>query len=328
MSKESPVGASAVSDVMEKSVREMQNTARTIVAYIEWVYSTKPDPGSALLAWTVEIVGHKVGRSQSSVPDVRTACERRKRKSCRKALVQFDELVMLMTIEKPKDKDKIRNCIGIKLDHVDRSDDVVVGGTTDRVVKARFVHRVPRQQRQQTSAEIVGGEMKARVSDLWSGTFRWDVQLAGSQPRDRRKIITHRRAVKDVTLQDATVNAACVASVRVTGTVMEAREDKARWFCIRREVELAKCGFSVECEGCRVAASGDEVSRPHGKECRERIRVDTLCDDAGQERVRAAEERLAPAASAARAEVAQEGQASPARAEVGARTKRRLKRRV
>ena len=166
---------------------------------------------------------------------------------------------------------------------------------------------------QQTSAETAGGELRARVSDLWSSTLRWDVQLAGSQPRDRRKIFTHARVVKDVTLQDATVNAACVASVRVTGTVMEPREDKARWFCSRREVELAKCGFSKDCEGCRVAASGDEVSRPHGKECRERIGVAVMCDDARQQRLRTAEERLAPAASAARAEVAQEGQASPAR---------------
>ena len=61
-----------------------------------------------------------------------------------------------------------------------------------------------------------------------------------------------------------------------------------------------------------MAASGDEVLRPHGKECRERIRVDTMCDDAGQGRLRAAEERLTPAASAAKAEVAQESQASPA----------------
>ena len=38
---------------------------------------------------------------------MRTACERRKRKSCRKALVKFDELVMLMTIEKHKDKGKL-----------------------------------------------------------------------------------------------------------------------------------------------------------------------------------------------------------------------------
>ena len=31
-----------------------------------------------------------------------------------------------MTIEKPKDKDETRNCIGISLDLVDRSDEVVV----------------------------------------------------------------------------------------------------------------------------------------------------------------------------------------------------------
>ena len=213
---------------------------------------------------------------------------------------------MLMTIETLRHQPYANT---IMLNLVDRSDGVV-GGATDRVVKARIVHRVPRQQRQQrqqTSAETAGGEMKARVSDLWSSTFRWDVQIAGSQPRDRRKIFTHTRAVKDVTLQDATVNAACVASVRMTFPIMEAREDKARWFCIKREVELAKCGFSKDCEECRVAASGDAVSRPHGEECRERIRVAMMCDDAGQQRLRA---------SATRAEVAQEGQASPVRVEV------------
>ena len=65
-----------------------------------------------------------------------------------------------------------------------------------------------------------------------------------------------------------------------------------------------------------MAASEDEVLRPHGKECRERIEVARVCDDAGQQRLRTVEERLAPAASAARAEVAQEGHASPARVEV------------
>ena len=65
-----------------------------------------------------------------------------------------------------------------------------------------------------------------------------------------------------------------------------------------------------------MAATGDEVSRPHGKECRERIRVAMMCEDAGQQRLRTAEERLAPAASAARAEAAREDQASPARVEL------------
>ena len=63
-------------------------------------------------------------------------------------------------------------------------------------------------------------------------------------------------------------NGARVASVRSTETVVELGEYKARWFCGRRGVELAKCRFSQDCEECRAAASGDEMSRPHGKECR------------------------------------------------------------
>ena len=58
------------------------------------------------------------------------------------------------------------------------------------------------------------------------------------------------------------------------------------------------------------------MSRLHGKECRERIRAALMCDDAGKQRLRKAEKRLAPAASAARAEAAQEGQASLARVEL------------
>ena len=102
---------------------------------------------------------------------------------------------MLMTIEKLRHQ-PCANAIILNL--VDRSDGVVVGAT-DRVVKARIVHHAPKEQRdgardmrsvrgvpwQQTSAETAGGEMKARVCDLWSSTFQWDVQLAGSQPRDR-----------------------------------------------------------------------------------------------------------------------------------------------
>ena len=148
--------------LIEESVREMQSTT-------SMVYGTMSNPSSA-----------------SS--DVKTTCERRKRKSCRKALVKFDELVMLMTIEKPKDKGKQKGKVDantIMLDLVDRSDEVVVR-MTDRVVKARIVCRVPRDQRdgardtrsvrgvpcQQTSAETAGGELRARVSDLWTSTLR------------------------------------------------------------------------------------------------------------------------------------------------------------
>ena len=108
------------------------------------------------------------------------------------------EEVMLMKIEKPRHQPCSKT---ITFNLRDRCDEVVAHAT-DRVVKARIVHFVPRQQRQQTKAETAGGEMQARVSDFWSSKFRWDVQLAGSQPRDRRKMFTHTRDVKDVAVRN------------------------------------------------------------------------------------------------------------------------------
>ena len=52
---------------------------------------------------------------------------------------------------------------------------------------------------------------------------------------------------------------------RLAVQVMEPRENKARRFYIRREVELAKYGFSDDCEGCRVAQVGAEA-RPHSED--------------------------------------------------------------
>ena len=51
--------------LIEESVREMQSTSSIM-------YGTTSEPGSAISTWTVEIVGHVVGRNQSSVADVRT----------------------------------------------------------------------------------------------------------------------------------------------------------------------------------------------------------------------------------------------------------------
>ena len=169
-------------------------------------------------------------------------------------LVQFDELVILMTIEKPKDNDEIRNCMGLVLDLVDKSDEVVVGAL-ERVIKARTVRRMLEEQR---------GDAK-------------DMKSARGVPWQRN------------------LSMVCVVSVQMTRTVKELRENEARWLCIRREVKLAQCGFSKDRERCRVAASGDEVLRPSWQGVpRERVRMARLCDDAGPQETRAAEERLAP----------------------------------
>ena len=179
--------SSTENSLVEKSVREMQINSLM-------VHGITSDPGCAR---------PHVIRSQPSVPDVTTACGRRKRKSCRKALVNLDELVMLMTIDKPEHQPYAST---IMLDLVDMSHEVVVG----MIVPGEQRDGATVREELQTLADIAEGEL---------------------------------------------VNPACVASVRSTGKVMELREDNVRWFRITRGVELAKCG----------AASGDEVSRPHGK---------------------------------------------------------------
>ena len=119
MLEESQVGASAANAVVERSVWDMQSTARSLVAYAEGGQNTTFEPGSAILAWAVEYAGQVVSRFQRSVSDGKTLCERRKQKSYRKALIPFGELVMFMPIEKPKDKGEVRYRMGIMLGVVD-----------------------------------------------------------------------------------------------------------------------------------------------------------------------------------------------------------------
>ena len=143
--------------MIEKSVWGAQNVARFLVAYDEWVYSTASDSGSAMLTWTVEIVGHVDSRSRSDVSAERSACERRKRNSCRKAFFLINELVMFA----PKNKGEVQNCIGIVLGLVNRSDEVL-GGTIER---ARIVRRMPEGQRGDArDAKSAGGVPRQQES--------------------------------------------------------------------------------------------------------------------------------------------------------------------
>ena len=89
-------------------------------------------------------------------------------------------------------------------------------------------------------------------------------------------------------------------------SVLEPRGYKARRFYIQREVELAKYGFSDDCEGCRVAQLGAEA-KPHIEGCRDRIRQAMMNDESGPAtRVEVAQEcqdeamSQAPVASSAR----------------------------
>ena len=57
MPEESQAGESAANAVVERSVWEMQSTARSLIAYAGWVHNTTFDPGSAILALAVVYSG-------------------------------------------------------------------------------------------------------------------------------------------------------------------------------------------------------------------------------------------------------------------------------
>ena len=131
MPEESPVGASVANAVIERSVSEMQSTTRTprerLLRTLSGEHGTVCEPGSAILTWAVYFSGQAVSRFQRSVFDRKTENERRKLKMDREVLVPFGELVMFGPME--KDKYQVRNCVGIMLGLVDRSDEVVIGRT-------------------------------------------------------------------------------------------------------------------------------------------------------------------------------------------------------
>ena len=77
---------------------------------------------------------------------------------------------------KPKDKGEVRNCVGIMLGLVDRSDEVVIG-TTERVVKARTVHRMPVGQRvmmllTQRASEVCRGN-RIQLKQMRASRWAW-----------------------------------------------------------------------------------------------------------------------------------------------------------
>ena len=102
MPEESQVGASAAGAVVERSVWEVQSSAMSLMAYAESVQNTTFELGSTILALAVEYSRQVVNRFQRSVSDGKTAYERRKQKSYRKALVLLGELVIFMPIDKPQ----------------------------------------------------------------------------------------------------------------------------------------------------------------------------------------------------------------------------------
>ena len=238
--------------VIEMTVWEMQSTTVAIVAYADWVYETTLELGNAVLAWAVEFSGQVVTKFQRSVSDGKTAHDRKKQKKQPQSAgsVRRTGDVHADGEEKPKDKGEVRNRVGIMFGLAGRSDEVVVG-TTERVVKAR--HMPIGQRGGATCAKSIRG-------------VPWQPNPAEEAEGKPSGIALAR-----------TVSVQMVAvEHRPAVPVMEPRDHKARRFYIRREVELAKYGFSDDCEDAvwRRVGAGSETAwrrmpRAHQTSCDE-----------------------------------------------------------
>ena len=102
------------------------------------------------------------------------------------------------------------------------------------------------------------------------------------------------------------VNMACVASARLTGRSWNREKTKLVGSVSGEKRSLQSVHFPGIARHAVWQHRETRCLRPHDKKCRNCIRVDTMCTAAGQKMLRAAEERLAPAAWAARVEVALE----------------------
>ena len=89
----------------------------------------------------------------------------------------------------------------------------------------------------------------------------------GTTTVESRKVPRKATAKGRATMKKSKANATDGCSREQTrSSIMDPRDYKARRFYIRREVELAKYGFSHDCEECRVAQVGAEV-KPHSEGC-------------------------------------------------------------
>ena len=193
-------------------------------------------------AWTVEIAGHVVSRSRSGE---RTACESRKQQSHRKAPVPFGALVTFMPVDKPKDKGEVRNrvlatCL-VSWTDLTKSSLARPNGWSKLVLFIARLQGSEAMPRTRRASEAYRGN---RIQPRWLKESHW------AWPKLAFLVfpmvaVEHRPAVP----------------------VMEPRDYKARRSHMRREVELAKYGFSDYCEGRRLAQVGAEA-KPHSEGCR------------------------------------------------------------
>ncbi|CAK0899647.1 unnamed protein product, partial [Prorocentrum cordatum] len=239
--EEAPACDGASSGLGEVAVREVKGVSRSLRVALSLLRGTDIPNDHPVLTWLVARAAGRIDRGKIGA-DGRTPHERHKGKAFRKVLPPFGEIIVPLPSARRDAKFEERWKIGVFLGVIEKSSEMLVGHD-GRVARARSIRRRPPSQRADAALLIlIRGAPWMPTPDV---------------PENVRIPTVIDEPPVDPAAQQPRV-------------VPEQVPAEPRNVYIRRNVELAKYGFTDGRPGC-LAARTNAPAKAHSSECRERI---------------------------------------------------------
>ncbi|CAK0865658.1 unnamed protein product, partial [Prorocentrum cordatum] len=251
--EEAPAYDSASDGLAEVAVREVKGASRSLRVALPLLRGTDIPNDHPVLTWLVAHAAGCINRGKIGA-DGRTPRERHKGKAFRKVLPPFGEIIVFLPSARRDTKFEERWKIGVFLGAIEKSSEMLVG-YDGSVVRARSIRRRPPSQRADAAL------LRSIRGAPWMPT--------PDKPENVRIPTVIDEPPVDPAAQQPRV-------------VPEQVPAEPRSVYIRRNVELAKYGFTDGCPGC-LAARANASAKAHSSECRERIQQAMANDPAPME---------------------------------------------
>ncbi|CAK0840427.1 unnamed protein product, partial [Prorocentrum cordatum] len=239
--EEAPAYDGASDGLAEVAVREVKGVARSLRVALSLLHGTDTPNDHPVLTWLVAHAAGCINRGKVGA-DGRTPHERHKGKAFRKVLPPFGEIIVFLPSARRDIKFEGRWKIGVFLGVVEKSSEMLVG-YDGRVVRARSIRRRPPSQRADAALLL-------------------SIRGAPWMPTpDKPENVRIPTVIDEPPVDPAAQQPRVVPEQVPAGP---------RNVYIRRNVELAKHGFTDRCPGC-FAARTNAPAKAHSSECRERV---------------------------------------------------------
>ena len=257
------VGDSDANGAAEGAVKEVKAKCRTVAAATEQLLQIKLMANVGLLPFLVLYACRTINTGRRGT-DGKTAYELRYGKAWRGKWAIFGEKVMWLPVGPRASHLDTGYKEGVFLSVIEGSNNYYIG-VPGKVERAKAIKLLDKGQN-------ADKELFLSVRGL-----PWQLDPSVNTPGRLMEPRAHAGpVVADAALPSESTEAELV--------------QMARRVYIRREVELAKYGYSSNCDGC-THAQGDRSPRPHTEECRIRIVQEMQGDPDGRARLQSAAKR-------------------------------------